>query len=331
MASGTFPRPALERISLGAWVQIPTLRLLVAVADQGSLGAGAKLLGIAQSNASRSISLMERRFGYPLLVRSSRGSTLTPEGSVTVEWARTVLTAVDQMDAAVTALGTTPPPGRELFRIGASMTVAEYLVPGWIGQLADLYPEVHPVLEISNSRDVIVKVKDGNLPLGFVETPDIPGDVRSTLVKRDRLNVVVAPGHPWAKRTDTLSLDELAATPLVERESGSGTRAAFDAIMARRLPGVRRANPAAEVNSNAAIINSVITGLGPTVLSDMAVQQMLEDGRLVQVSVAGGELGRELRAVWYGVRKPEGMAGEMLRLAAKVARVDLHTEPKRQA
>ncbi|WP_091697629.1 LysR family transcriptional regulator [Micrococcus terreus] len=308
------PRAA-RGASLARWVQIPTLRLLVSIADEGSLGAGARAQRVAQSNASRSIALMERRLGYPLLVRSPQGSALTTEGALTVEWARTVLSAVDQMDAAVAALTATAPSGGELFRVGASMTVAEYLVPEWISQLTHTHPGVHPVLEISNSRDVIAKVRQGAVPLGFVETPEIPGDVRSTLVRHDQLVVVVAPGHPWADRGGALSLDELARTPLVEREAGSGTRAAYEAVLAARLPGTVRAEPVAELNGNAAILNSVAAGLGPAVLSELAVRQVLQDGRLLRVPVAGGELGRELRAVWYGVREPIGLAGDLLRIA----------------
>ncbi len=313
MTSGTSPRGT--RPALSTWVQIPTLRLLVAIADEGSLGGGARAQGVAQSNASRSIALMERRLGYPLLVRTPRGSTLTTEGALTVEWARTVLTSLDQMDAAVTALTAAAPPGGELFRVGASMTVAEYLAPGWIRQLTTVHPGVHPVLEISNSRDVIAKVRHGSLPLGFVETPEIPGDVRSAVVRQDRLMVVVAPGHPWADRAGALELDEVAATALVEREPGSGTRAAFEAVLARRHPGARRAEPVAELNSNAAIINSVTAGLGPAVLSELAVSPALRDGRLLRVPVAGGEIDRELRAVWYGVQEPVGTAGALLRIA----------------
>lgn len=313
MTSGA--SPTARGGSLGGWVQIPTLRLLVSIADEGSLGAGARVQGVAQSNASRSIALMERRIGYPLLVRSPQGSALTTQGALTVEWARTVLAAVDQMDAAVAALTESPSSGSELFRVGASMTVAEYLVPGWISQLTAAHPGVHPVLEISNSRDVIAKVRQGTVPLGFVETPEIPGDVRSTLVRQDQLVVVVAPGHPWADRAGALELDEVAATALVEREPGSGTRAAFEAVLARRHPGARRAEPVAELNSNAAIINSVTAGLGPAVLSELAVSPALRDGRLLRVPVAGGEIDRELRAVWYGVQEPVGTAGALLRIA----------------
>lgn len=143
----------------------------------------------------------------------------------------------------------------------------------------------------------------------------MPRDLRSVLVATDRLQVVVAPGHPRAGRTRPLTLEEIAATALVEREPGSGTRIALEAIVEKRLPGVRRAAPVAELNSNGTILASVAAGLGPAVLSELAVREAVERGRVVSVPVAGAPLGRELRAVWYGVREPPGAAGDLLRIA----------------
>ncbi|MEQ7739963.1 LysR family transcriptional regulator, partial [Escherichia coli] len=93
--------PALQ------WLQLPAVRLLVAVADSGSLSAGARAIGMAQANASRTIATLERRLGYPLLNRSTRGSQLTTSGSLTVEWAREILDAVERLSAGAAALAVT--------------------------------------------------------------------------------------------------------------------------------------------------------------------------------------------------------------------------------
>ncbi|NMR32092.1 LysR family transcriptional regulator [Crystallibacter degradans] len=289
------------------WLQLPAIRVLVAVADAGSLSAGARSIGMAQSNASRTLATLERRLGYPLLNRSAQGSRLTTEGALTVEWAREVLDAVDRLSAGAEALGATSAP--ELV-VGASMTVAEYLVPGWISTFRHECPDVRTTLRIHNSRHVIDGVRSGGVALGFIETPDIPGDIRSVRIVTDCLVVVIAPDHPWAARTAPLTPAELAGTPLVEREEGSGTRAALDAVI-----GSNRAQPIAELNSNSAICQSVIAGLGPTVLSNLAVQGALRAGRLLQVPVTGGTMERDLRAIWFGGRRPTGAAGHFLDIA----------------
>ncbi len=292
-------------------MQLPAVRLLVAVADTGSMSAGARLIGMAQSNASRALATLERRLGYPLLTRSTRGAQLTAEGALTVEWARGVLDAVERFSAGASALTEGAAP--ELV-IGASMTVAEYLVPDWISTFRQESSDVRTTLRINNSRQVIDGVRSGDVSLGFIETPDLPGDIRSIRVTTDRLLVVVSPNHPWAARTTPLTLGELAATPLVEREDGSGTRAFLDAAI-----GTVRARPIAELNSNAAICSSVIAGLGPAVLSNLAVQGALRAGRLLQVPLPTTKLERELRGIWFGGQRPVGAAGRLLDIALQPA------------
>lgn len=293
-------------------VQPATVRLLVSVADAGSLSAGARAIGMAQSNASRSIAGLERRLGYPLLTRSTSGSTLTPEGALTVEWAREVLDAVDRFAAGAAALAAAPDP--ELV-VGASMTIAEYLIPDWISAFRTAHPATRTTLRIDNSQHVIEAVRSGDVAIGFIETPDVPADVDTAVIGRDRLVVAVANDHPWLDRRAPLTLAELAATPLVEREPGSGTRASLDAAT-RSATGAERARPIAELNSNSAICHSVIAGLGPAVLSRLAVQAPFRAGRLSIVPVAHHDLGRELRAVWRRGHAPAGAAARLLEIAA---------------
>lgn len=274
------------------WVQLPALRLLVGIGEHGSLSAAARSAGMAQSNATRSLKTLERRLGYSLVSRSTRGSSLTREGILTAEWAREVLESVEKLGAGAAALAEA---GHVKLAVGASMTIAEHLLPGWIGQFRDRMPAVETKLRVLNSDQVLAAVAGGEIALGFVETPGIPAQLTSVPVWTDRMTVVCGPEHPWAARTGPLELAELAATPLLEREEGSGTRAFLD-----QLIGPGRAGPLMELNSNAAICQSAVMGLGPAVLSVLAVEGAVRSGRLVEVPVAGGPLEREFKAVWSG-------------------------------
>src|SRR5699024_4339969 len=138
------------------WLSLSMLRLLVGVSQTGSLSGSAKAAGIAQSNASRSLKALERRLGYPLLVRSTRGSTLTQEGQLTVEWAREALDAVDRLALGADALAHTK---QTELTIVASMTIAEHLLPGWIGAFRSLQPGLHTKLKVMNSSEVIETVE----------------------------------------------------------------------------------------------------------------------------------------------------------------------------
>ncbi|WP_345471011.1 LysR family transcriptional regulator [Glutamicibacter ectropisis] len=278
------------RRSLAHWLQFSSLELLVGIADHGSLSAGARATGMAQSNASRALKTLERRLGYSLVTRKTSGSTLTAEGVLTVQWAREALAGLNVFAAGVRSLAEH---GQKELEFGASMTVAEYLAPSWIGALHEQLPQVTPRMRIMNSHDVIQAVEHEELSLGFVETPDLPAVLKSREVFRDEMLIVVSPNHPWAVRDSPVTVEELQETALIEREKGSGTRAFLDA-----LTTAQRAEPIAEFNSNATICQLVAGAMGPAVLSHLAVESQLEQGILVQVPIAGPPLTRELRAIW---------------------------------
>ncbi|WP_052165282.1 LysR family transcriptional regulator [Arthrobacter sp. PAO19] len=278
------------RQSMAHWLQLSSLELLVGIADHGSLSAGARAVGMAQSNASRALKTLERRLGYALVARKTSGSTLTAEGVLTVQWAREALAGLNAFAVGVRSLAEH---GQTELEFAASMTVAEYLAPSWIGQLHEQLPSVTPRMRIMNSHDVIQAVELEQLGFGFVETPHLPSALQSREVFRDEMLIVVAPSHPWAARKHPVTLEELQETALIEREEGSGTRAFLDS-----LATAERAKPIAEFNSNATIGQLVAGGMGPAVLSQLAVESQIKQGTLVEVPFAGPALMRKLCAIW---------------------------------
>ena len=115
-------------------------------------------------------------------------------------------------------------------------------------------------------------------------------------IGRDQLVVVVAADHRWTHRRTALRSHHLAETRLVSREIGSGTRAVFEAALSAR--GLAMAEPILELSSSVAIRNAVAAGVGPTVISELAVADDVASGRLVAVPVADLDLSRAFTAVW---------------------------------
>lgn len=294
------------------WPEITVLELLVGIDDHGSLSAASRIAGMAQPNASRAIKQLERQFEMSLVQRRPTGSTLTPQGTVIAHWARKVL--ADALQLLDVAEGLRTERAAEL-TVSASNTVAEHLIPGWLGQFRSLNPDVTIHLQVRNSTQVIEGVLDGTCDVGFVESPTVPRTLHSLTVARDRLVVVVHPNHLWARRRKPLTVAELATTPLVVREPGSGTRTTLDLA----LQDYTRAAPLLELGSAAAIRTSVLAGVGPAVLSTLAVSEQVRSGELRVIEVAGLDLDRVLRAVWKPPRQLEGPAGDLVRLVRRTA------------
>lgn len=297
--SGTAPRPRLE---------LGPLRLLVGVAETHSIGAAARREQISQPSASKSLATLERTLGVPLLVRTPQGSTLTANGRAIADWARRVVDASEDLLGAVTAMRAASAGD---LRVAASMTVAEHLVPLWLSQLRQLSPDLHIGLTVANSQQVQEMVASGRADLGFIETPHPDPGLAISQVGRDKLVVVVAPGHPLAT-AGPLSPEQLAAEPLIVREAGSGTRETLDALL-----GSERVEPLLELGSNAAIRGAVVAGAGAAVLSRLAVQSELAAGNLVAVPVTGIDLHRPLCAVRQRRRRLSPAGDTLLALATR--------------
>ncbi len=301
---------AAYRSCMTSWPDLVALELLVGVDDRGGLGAAARAAGLAQPNATRMLRRLERQLGAVLVRRGRTGSVLTPEGTVVAHWAREVLADAERLLDAAAALRVEQQP--ELV-VAASMTVAEHLIPRWLGTFRTLRDDVQIQLQVHNSMRVCDVVAEGGCDVGFVEGPTVPEGLHSVAVARDRLVVVVPPQHPWARRRRPLTVAELAATPLVVREEGSGTRRTLDLA----LQEYDRAAPLLELGSGAAVRTSVLGGAGPAVLSTLAVEEYLDSGRLVAVAVDGLDLQRVLRAVWRPPRVLSGPAGELVHLITR--------------
>lgn len=295
------------------------LQMLMSVGELGSLSRVAARLGVSQQAVSSRVRALEGQIGASLIVRSARGSTLTATGVLVTGWAVEVLAAAERMEAGIEEIRS-----QALHRldVAASLTIAEYLLPRWLGTLRDRQESAGQVatnvgLTAANSEAVIALVRAGTVPLGFIETPEIPSDLRATTIGQDRLMVVVSPGHVWARRRRPVSAQELADTPLITREEGSGTRKALDHLLGC-VPGVSGtlAAPRLEYSSTAAVRTAIRSGVAPGVLSSMAVADDLALGRLVAVDVTGITLTRTLSAVWASGRQPsEVLAQDMIAIA----------------
>jgi DNA-binding transcriptional LysR family regulator len=325
------------------------LRALREVGRQGSIAAAAAVLGVSQQALSARMRTLERAMDVTLLARTSAGSHLTEQGRLIIGWAEDVLDAADRLEAGLRSVRSGV---SHRLSIAASQTVAEHLVPHWLVELRGIEqaagqagpgqagpgqagpgqagpgqagpgqaPGSTPTvveLTVANSTGVIELVRDVKVRLGFIETPHLPADLVTAHLRDDEMLVVTAPGHPWARRRGPLPLAEVAATPLVMREAGSGTRDTLTDHLAAQHPPLT-ARIAMELGTSAAVRSAIAAGVGPGVLSRLAVRDDLVLGRLVAVEVAGPPLTRQLTAVWRHDLDPLPPEGARLLAVAKGA------------
>ena len=286
------------------------LDLLDSIAELGSLGRAASRHRMSQPAVSMRMTQLERRLGVTLLKRGPAGARLTPAGERVVSLSRRVLSETQELMAGVDALVAE---ARSQLRVAASLTVAEYLLPSWLATLHRKAPDAILAVEVTNSARVVVRVREHHADVGFVEgaQPRLSG-MKTMVVRTDHLVLVVEPSHPWARRRSPVTGAELAAAELIVREPGSGTRQVLEDTLCA-FGGLRSH---LELGSTAAILAAARRGEGPAVLSDLAVADDLDTGRLVAVPTEGIRLARSLRAVWPTGRPLPTLAADLLSIAS---------------
>jgi len=327
-------------VALSAHVpDLSALEVLLGVARTGSLNGAARQAGVSQQAVSARIRAMEAQTGVALVHRTPRGSTLTAEGAVIAEWASRLLEVAAGLDAGIAALRQDR---RARLRVSASSTIAEQLLPRWLASFRAAAPPGRPapdiVLTAANTEQVIGHVAAGSADIGFTEGPRRPAGLRSKAIGQDRLVVVVAPGHRWARRR-AVSAAELAGTPLVSREGGSGTRDTLSAALTAALGADNAQMPAAlSVSTTAAVRTAVLAAAAPAVISELAVHEDLAAGRLIEIATPELDLRRVLRAIWDSTPQPPAGAARdlighiLIRLAPPAARRNVqrgNTPPQR--
>lgn len=299
---------------LPSWTpDLASLDLLLSTAELGSVGKAAAAHGISQPSASARLGRLERQLGIALLVRGTRGTTLTPAGEAVVAWAAAVVNSAHALTDGVQILRKN---AVARLRVAASLTVAEYLMPPWISGLRQAHPDAEVVATVANSRLVCDAVRDGAADVGFIETPDVPAAFSSLRVGRDRLALVTSPSLAKTLPRPSISPLELTRLPLLLREQGSGTRETFIQALTETLGHDPTLTHAFELGSTTTILATARAGGGIGVVSARAVAAEVSSGVLVQIRITGLDPQRPLTAVWLG-RRPTALAGELISLAQK--------------
>ncbi|GAB3677814.1 LysR family transcriptional regulator [Salinisphaera aquimarina] len=273
------------------------LRVFLTVADLGSFSAAAEHLYLSQSVISRHVSGLEQALGSLLLDRLPRGVESTEAGRVLADYARRLFALEAEAQTALEEL-------RDLrsgrLRIGASMTIGNYLLPRILASYHDRYPYVDIELSIANTDTIQDDLHERRIDVGLTEgfVDDAAFNVRA--FTDDELVPVVAANSKLAAIAE-LTLEDLAAAPCIMREAGSGTRAVIEQAMARY--GLNF-DYAMSLGSTEAVKQAVIAGAGFTIAPLHTVDNELRAGQLVQLRPTNFVLRRPLHLLQLQNKQP---------------------------
>lgn len=273
-------------------MDLKQVRSFVEVARVKRFTEAAERLHLSQPAVSAQIRALEKDLGAELLERTTKRVRLTEKGRQFYTY------AVRIMELERTAREKMASPGGHVITLGASTIPSSCLLPPVLASYRRERPDCFFRVLQSDSQAAVGLVLDGTVDFAVVgDTPEDPALAVRELC-RDRLLIVTPVSeHYMGLKHHGAALEQLLEEPVILRENGSGTRKYFDRFLERH--GIRREdlNVAACANDLEAVRRMVAGGMGISMMSAFAVQDLIRSGQIIAYQTEE-EISRRFCLVW---------------------------------
>ncbi|MEB3304269.1 MAG: LysR family transcriptional regulator [Cyanobium sp.] len=277
------------------------LRILRAIASEGSFKKAADSLYVTQPAVSLQIQNLEKQLDVALFDRGGRKAQLTEAGHLLLSYCDRILSQCQEACRALDDLHNLK--GGSLI-VGASQTTGTYLMPRMIGLFRQKYPDVSVQLQVHSTRRTAWGVANGQVDLAIIGG-ELPPDLNDLLqvvpYANDELALVLPPKHPLS-RLPELTKEDLYRLGFVCLDAQSTTRKMVDQLLLRSKLDVGRMKIEMELNSFEAIKNAVQSGLGAAFLPVVSIERELSSGSLHRPQVADLLVRRQLKLISHPAR-----------------------------
>ena len=274
-------------------MELKQLESFVAVVVYKSFTEAAKRLYISQPTISTHIQALEKELESKLIVRTTKSIELTKRGSELYEC------AVKMLDLRDSLLDKWRSADEKIIRLGVSTIPSAYILPEFLPEFCKTYPEIFFHSTQSDSNDIIEGIMEDKFDVGLVGMECIHERVECIPFYEDEL-VVITPVTEYylALQKKAFSMDELFQSPIILREKGSGTKKAADIFLEKEGIRAEKLQVAAYMNDPEAIKNSVAAGLGISIVSKKAAENMILEKRLLSFEFSQYTSGRKFYIIY---------------------------------
>ena len=256
------------------------LKVFHTVARLLSFTKAAEELHMTQPAVTFQVRQLEEYFNTRLFDRTHNKVNLTPAGERVAEFAERIFDLYAEMESGVRDL-TGEISGA--LTIGASTTIAEYMLPALLGEFKNRYPDINLRLKVSNSEGIVSMVEHNVIDLGVVESAVSNKNLIVEVCHEDQLVLVAAPDHELVKRGGKVNASDIVRYPFVSREEGSGTRDVVMQYLMEHKVSPGDMNFSLELGSPEAIKGAVEAGMGITILSRSIIGKELKLNMLAEL------------------------------------------------
>jgi DNA-binding transcriptional LysR family regulator len=280
------------------------LKVFRTVAEEMSFRKASEVLHLSQPAVSQQIRALEEEAGVQLFDRSGgdrQGSqiALTEAGGVLLGYA---IATAEMMKKAQHDLAALNRKVTGDLPLGASTTVAQYVLPRILGAFLKQHPEVHISLISGNTEFIAGAIAEGKIALGIIEGPPMRRGLKVVRMMQDEMVLVVSPQHPWAcsrnARPQTIAISELKKAPMLLRERGSGSRRVVERALKKAGLPLQSLRVLMDLDSTESILSGVEANLGVGFVSRCALGKVLRCGAVRTVAVEGLQIPRDFSFIW---------------------------------
>lgn len=289
------------------------LQVFYSVATHLNFSRAASELFISQPAVTQHIKELERIYEARFFERKGNKILLTVQGEKMLEYAEKLISLYRQLDTELKSSG------QQLsgqLSIGASTTIAQYVLPQTIASFYRRYPNVRITLTSDNTENITKALLAGKIDLGLVEGPVHSRDLKLELLMNDELVAVTSSKNELAK-SSSISLQDLKELPWVLREKGSGTREVTEQGLESIGLSIQSIKNVTSLGSTEAIKSFLEVGVGVSILSKKSIRNELALGLLQILPVAGLNLERPFNFIYPQGPRPAGITGEFIRFGLK--------------
>lgn len=293
-------------------MQYDALRTFITLVEVNNFTKTSEILHISQPSVSLHIKNLEQEFQTTLFIRSPKSVQITPTGQILYERAKQIIAIHEAAKEDILAhhhaiQGT--------LVIGASFTIGEYILPPILARLQQQFPQLELEIIIGNTDEIIQFAKLLQIDIGLIEGQSRDQELVIRPFMQDELFIVGASDHPLTDRS-AITISDLQQQKWVTREAGSGTRTYLDHLF--RINGLQ-VQSLLTISSNQGVKESVIQGLGYSLLSGCVIEREVKNGDMAVLPLDGHRFTRTFSYLYSPTMKNKRNVEALIEFITKKA------------
>ncbi|QWR77528.1 selenium metabolism-associated LysR family transcriptional regulator [Candidatus Magnetomonas plexicatena] len=270
------------------------LRVFCTVAELKSFSKASEIIHLTQPAVSAQIQVIEENYGTKLFERTTNSTSLTPAGEILYRYAKDILSLYGDAEKKICKItGVT----KGSIRVGASLTIGNYLIPQIIADFMKINPRARINLKIGNTKKIVDMINTSSIDIGFVES-DMKG--QKFIVEKvydDELFFVVSSQHKLSSEP-SVTLETIMKEPVIVREEGSGTRLAIEQFFIKKGLSIQNLRTFLITDSVEAIKECLYAGVGGSFLSKLVVHRDVANGGLKALKIKDERILRDMSLIY---------------------------------